>query len=152
MQPRCFKCVWAVKTDLLSISTARHQYADGHLMWILNQTAPLCSRENITPMQRGISSLEHLNKKPDKLCYASHKGRQRKTAKLFAVLSLKRFLLGHAAYCRPTLAVCAYGLFLWAFLESLAKHSTDWVRLEKSSFTTSLKAPIIRTLIARSII
>lgn len=61
-------------------------------------------------MQRGISSFEHLSKKPDKLCYASHI--REDGEKRFAALSLKRFLLGHAAYCRPTLAVCAYGLFL----------------------------------------
>lgn len=63
----------------------------------------------------------------------------------FALLSLKRFLLGHAADCRPTLAVCANGLFLRALLESLAKHSTDRVRLENSSLTASRKSPIIRT-------
>lgn len=45
---------------------------------------------------------------------------------------------------RPTLAVCAYSRLLQALLKAPAKHSTDWVRLENSSLTASLKAPRVR--------
>lgn len=130
VQPRCFKNVWAVKTHLQCYAY-KHRCTS---IQKLDQTAALCRCQDIAPKQRGTSS--YSRKSPDKLRRASHThdGRGRKAFPC-NFSARKGFLLGHAADCRPTLAVCAYGLFLRVLLESLAKHSTDWVPLENSSLT-----------------
>lgn len=120
-----------------SYGAARMSTATCQVEKKLDQTAALCRCQKITPKAKRHFFI---------YCTKAWNGRTAEGEKTFLCnfSPPERVLLGHAADCRPTLAVCAHGRLLWALLESLAKHSTDCVRLENSSLTASLKAPIVR--------
>lgn len=127
-------------------ATVLHVWAPLPVRWKkeLDQTAALCRCQKITPKAKRHFFI---------YCTKAWNGRTAEGEKTFLCnfSPPEGVLLGHAADCRPTLAVCAYGRLLWALLESLAKHSTDCVRLENSSLTASLKAPIVRPPDSRQI-